>query len=291
MFSNSQPGSARIHSWDEPVVFSAALASWPALAFTLLMFSLAHLWVSGRMLLTSLVTAVVALFLIYGSVWNMNYLLGALAYARRLDAIVLEWDLSAYQFLLGDDTTLEGLFPLVKNQALFRLTEGAYTMLFVQVFVVLFMLAELQRSPVRYLAVTLIVYLAAGVVFFLWPVVGPFIYPESLHVDFRASVTGDFGRMMAADYERMESRQASNGFGYIIGLPSLHVAMAVIMQWFLAASRIHFWAFLPVNFLLIAATFFLGFHYLVDVVAGFFHAALVLGGFHAWDMWKQRAAS
>ena len=59
------------------------------------------------------------------------------------------------------------------------------------------------------------------------------------------------------------------GFGYFVALPSLHVAMAVLLQFTIRQrSQIGAWVVAPINILLIASTFVLGYHYLADVPGG-----------------------
>lgn len=81
---------------------------------------------------------------------------------------------------------------------------------------------------------------------------------------------------MAAEYTASLQQTSVNGFGYFIAIPSLHVALAVVLQAMLRFSPGHFWAFLPVNLVLVLSTVLLGYHYLIDAVAGVALGTLVM---------------
>jgi membrane-associated phospholipid phosphatase len=86
---------------------------------------------------------------------------------------------------------------------------------------------------------------------------------------------------MASEYTASLQRTSVNGFGYFVAIPSLHVALAVVLQAMLRFSPGHFWAFLPVNLVLALSTVLLGYHYLIDVVAGVALGILVtIPGWH-----------
>jgi membrane-associated phospholipid phosphatase len=109
-------------------------------------------------------------------------------------------------------------------------------------------------------------YLLGLLAFLAYPAVGPCIaYPESLDPAYQTPLTADLMRQMAVEYRAAIAGGAVNGFAYFVALPSLHVAVATLLQLFWAPHRIQFWTFLPVNLLMAASTVVLGYHYLVDV--------------------------
>ena len=96
---------------------NACVVAWPVVAIGVFLGAALHLVARRRALLAPLAVSCVTLLLLFGSVWNMNYLVGALAYSQRLDDVVLAWDVAAYQAVLGDTLQAAGMYPLLKSQA------------------------------------------------------------------------------------------------------------------------------------------------------------------------------
>jgi hypothetical protein len=69
--------------------------------------------------------------------------------------------------------------------------------------------------------------------------------------------------------------------------PSLHTAITVIVTTYAYKYRRWlFWFFLPVNIGIVAATIYLRYHYVIDIIAGLFHAAFcVWAGPHVNMLW------
>lgn len=228
-------------------------------------------------LLAPLAAATGLLVLGYAAVWNFNYVAATLTVDRLRDPIVREFDLAVYRWIAGQPLDYRGLFPLFEWSPLFRLLESAYLMLLVQVFVVLLVLIRSRHDVRELFEAVFACYLGGLGVFLLFPVVGPCIYyPESFRAGYQATVTYALMQGMATEYRAATLAAPVNGFGYFVAIPSLHVAIALVCQAFLRASPAHFWAFVPVNTLLIASTVLLGYHYLVDVPAGALLALAVL---------------
>src|SRR5438094_152023 len=117
----------------------------------------------------------------------------------------------------------------------------------------------------------------------IYPAVSPCVYyPESFRAGYEGTMAAALGHSLAADYVALRRGLPLSGFGYFVAIPSMHVAMAVILQASLVGSRAHFWTFLPVNLLLVSSTVVLGQHYLIDVPAGVLVGLVVLplGGRH-----------
>ena len=73
---------------------------------------------------------------------------------------------------------------------------------------------------------------------------------------------------LAHEFDAATRGAPVHGFAYFIAVPSLHAALAVVCQWFLAGSRLHFWTFLPVNVGVVLSTILLGYHYIIDIPLG-----------------------
>ena len=94
--------------------------------------------------------------------------------------------------------------------------------------------------------------------------------------------TATYGLMqkMATEFLAVKASQPVNGFGYFVAMPSLHVAVAVVLQATWRHRPVRFWSFLPVNLAVCASTVVLGYHYLLDLPGGVALAGLVLGADH-----------
>jgi membrane-associated phospholipid phosphatase len=201
--------------------------------------------------------------------------------------------------LRGGSVQVSDMFPWHSSSALFSIFEAAYFFLYCEVFIVILLYAKLRRSCVGFFGGAFFAYLFALAVYCIYPVSGPHYYvPESLAESFRSTRTANLMAQMNASYEDILAGRPTAGFAYLVALPSLHVSMAVLMQGFLAASRTHFWALLPINVLMALSTVYLGYHYLVDVVGGVALAGAILAVSFRWEMvvslvkaWRQRVIS
>ena len=229
-----------------------------------------------------LVGNILALFLGYGAVWNSNYLLARLTVNRLHDPTLMKADLAFYSWICGRPVDKVGLFPLFESRLLFSILENAYLMLFAEIFVVLFVLHRMKEKIVPFFSCVFVCYFLGLTFFFLYPVVGPCIlYPETFRYVFHETQTYHLMRGMASEYLAVTHTASLNGFGYFVAIPSLHVAIAVLIQRFLYVSPFHFYIFLPVNVLLSVSTFLLGYHYFLDFPSGILLALAVLapGGY------------
>src|SRR5262249_1606838 len=114
-------------------------------------------------------------------------------------------------------------------------------------------------------------------IFLLFPTIGPTLAdPNLFSKAYEYTQTYAIMRQMAAEYMALQGSGTLMGLGYFVALPSLHVAVAVLVQAFLYRSRTHFWLFLPINLLVAPATVALGYHYLLDVPAGVLLASAIL---------------
>ena len=221
--------------------------------------------------------SILVLFLGYGAVWNANYLLAKLTMGRLHDPAIFRIDLALYGWIHGQPVGKAGLFPLFESRFFFQILENAYLMLFAEIFVVLFVLHRREENIVPFFSSVFLCYFLGLAFFFLYPVVGPCIqYPETFRSAFHDTQTHYLMRGMASEYHAIRQAASLNGFGYFVALPSLHVAIAVLVQCFLSVSPFHFWVFFPVNVLLAASTFLLGYHYFLDFPLGMLLAFLVL---------------
>jgi hypothetical protein len=219
----------------------------------------------------------------YGAVWNLNYVVAALRPDVH-DAPLLALDRVLWGFVSDGPLDDGPLYPVIRSAAAIAVLQNAYMLLFGELFAVIAVLAMRGEGVARFLATTFTCY-GLGLVFFaIYPVIGPCLafFPGAFHADaLRLESYGATLAMWIREYSATRAGQPTNGFGYFVGIPSLHVAMAFWLQVSLRVSRAHFWMFLPINLLMTAATFLLGYHYVVDAPAGVVLVLIVLG-VRAW---------
>jgi membrane-associated phospholipid phosphatase len=241
------------------------------LALVLLVAFLWRLWRSfGGATLATFSLAAIVLALGFAAVRNLNYVAAVLTTHRLHDATFRDVDLMAYRWLFGPDAQYLALFPLVRSRFLFRLFENAYCALFVELIALVLAFVGARRHVMTILGSVFLCYFAGLAIFLMVPTLGPFVvYPESLAASYYpATLTGTLMANLVAEYHAAAQGGAVNGFGYFIGMPSLHAAIATLCQLIFAERRALFWLFLPVNLLLVLSTVILGYHYLADVPAG-----------------------
>src|SRR4030095_11167869 len=128
----------------------------------------------------------------------------------------------------------------------------------------------------RWLMVLFGAYALGLAVFAFVPAVGPFAYqPDAFRPDFRKSFTFSVMTAVPGEYRQLLNGGPLTGFGYFVAMPSLHVAVATLAQRALKPAPLLYWAFLPINILLMSSTFLLGYHYFLDLPAGFLVAAVL----------------
>ena len=258
------------------IAVNGLAAHWWQLSLMMLLacgWSLVH---KRRDWLAPLALSLLCVFCLYGAVWNLNHLVAIDGLMHLRDSQALQWDLELYQLLAGRPMESTAMFPLIKSAAIFWILENAYLLLFCEVFVVIFLHTQQRANLQRFLACTFAAYLIAVVVFYVYPIVGPFTQPDTLHTDYHDTKTFELMTMLNEAYAQIRAGRPTNGFGYVVGMPSLHVAMAIILSRFLVTSRMLFWTFVPVNVLMALATFMLGYHYFVDSATGVVLAVGVL---------------
>ena len=231
-------------------------------------------WRSG--LVRPLTLMAGALTVGYATIWNFNYLVALLSKGRLADPVLRELDVALYQLIFRTPVDYIGFFPIVESEVLFRLFENAYVMLLPEIFVAAVLWVMVKRDVAAFLRTFFMCYLVGLIVFAVYPAVGPCIaFPDSFRDQFHGTLTFRLMEGMASEYTASLERTSVNGFGYFVAIPSLHVALAVVLQVMLRVSPAHFWAFLPINVVVASSTIVLGYHYLVDVLAGLALGVLV----------------
>jgi membrane-associated phospholipid phosphatase len=246
-----------------------------------------------RNLLRPIALSLLVITVGFATIWNLNYLALRAVRDRLQDPIMRQLDLAVYRFLAGHAVEYAGLFPLVRSPLGFRVLENAYTMLFTEILVVIFAIAKQRARLVRHLGAMFGFYALGVVAFLVYPVVGPYLYyPQSFAQTYQSSMTYVFMHSSFLDFSAVRRLAPPlTGFGYFVGLPSLHAGLALLFQLTLWPSRTVFWLVLPINLLIVASTFLLGYHYVADTLAGLLMAPLIYWLLHVLPLDSARRAA
>jgi len=217
-----------------------------------------------------LVAAFVSIELGFCVISNLNYMALQQVIGRLNDASLYRLDLAIYSFWFGRPMDYSGIFPLMNSNILFYLFQNAYFMLWLGAFLVFFLISFKKESVSGFLYVLLGCYLIGLLIFLIYPTVGPCIYyPDSLRVEYQQTMAYHAMQAMAKGFQSVKQQSPNyTELGYFVAFPSLHVAVAVVIQYFLRNYKIHFWIFLPICLAVIVSIFYLGFHYFIDAPAG-----------------------
>jgi hypothetical protein len=213
----------------------------------------------------------------YVSVFAWNELCASLTLHAIRDTILRDMDLAIYLWLLHTPADGAEIFPLIRYPLLLLFLENAYQCMFIGIPLVIFVLHSSGGEPSAFIRALFTCYFVALLIFLLFPTIGPTLAdPNLFSKAYEHTQTYALTRLMAAEYTALQGSGALSGLGYFVALPSLHVAVALLVQVYLYRSPVHFWLFLPINLLVVPATVALGYHYLLDVPAGVLLACAIL---------------
>jgi hypothetical protein len=255
-----------------------------------------------------LVIAVPAIYLLFVVilVFTLNHVLAAIRYAGTFDAMFARWDQSVFHANVSNIAHW-GYDHL--SIGIYRLLEFAYYSLFAQIGAAMILTALLGsgRYAMKFVRTLFLGYSIALLAFALFPSIGPFstcpsdlaIYPDTLK-------TSGTQATIFAKAKILESRQLTTAnlpvtiVDYYIGFPCMHIALPIILLWFLRKWNRVVLPLLVFDLLLVPAILFLDWHYLVDLVAGIGVAALAISisaqianapaQTDIAQVWEQRAA-
>lgn len=245
---------------------------------------------AAKTFIKPLAFCILALLLGYGTIWNINYLAGYFLPEETLrDQALLDFDVAFFRAACDHDVGGQANFyPVVRHPTSLRFLEHAYMFYYDQIFLVLFVLLYKKADLTRFFSVMFGSFLIGIPVFLLYPTIGPFTFaPETILTgDWRGSSTYSLMKNVLDDWQAVRTGGNLGGYGYFIAMPSMHVAVATILQVFAWQCRPAFWLLLPVNLLLFLSTFLLGWHYVLDAPAGIAVALVTLSAARLWD-WRR----
>jgi hypothetical protein len=200
------------------------------------------------------------------------------------DAIAAMKDIGGYDwlFLKADSYLLDGntisnwvhvVSPKLSPRA-FAFAETMYYRMFDQVGAAILLISAYQgtRRGLRLVGTMLTAYYMALLVFYLWPSMGPFYTCTDHVVHFPHWLkTYDFQRTFIANAKFMSSRYKSMGqvgSDYFIAFPSLHIALTIIVLWFMRRWKVVVLCLIAYDLVLIPAILLLEWHYVIDLLGG-----------------------
>jgi len=276
--------SGYLRRWLVAVVAGLVLAATfhqffhPLLIVPLVVFSIGHAIAKKTIALKNMIAVMVISFCVTDTIRTLNYLAAWMNANRLFDSMFMQYDLYFYHLFFGFPLERQGLFPLLDWPWALKLLENSYFLLGIELFALILINVHRRDALARWFSMMFACYFLGVVIFAIFPTVGPFTYyTDTIAPDFHSSATYGLMSGVNAEYQHLQRGEPLCGLGYFVAFPSLHVAMAVLMQICWWKHRGHFWFFLPINVLMASATCFLGFHYFLDLPAGILLAVGVLG--------------
>lgn len=160
----------------------------------------------------------------------------------------------------------------------FRLLEIIYFGLFPQMGAAMILIAlyEGKSHSLQYIGTILMAYYLTLFLFFFWPSQGPYYLRPTDFSQHSANLQAELIQKILVARALARWDQVPLHFissDYFIGFPSMHVALPLIVMWFLRRCRPLVIALCAYNSLLIVSILLLEWHYIVDIIGG----ALVAG--------------
>lgn len=154
-----------------------------------------------------------------------------------------------------------------------------YQLGFVLMFVISFAVLAVSRDrhyPNFVLGIMLVLVIG-GFAYLVAPAVGPFLYEDGMNAAATQAQAGMW-QVYGAVVDEGAPWIAANGSEYFTGalaaMPSLHIAHATVMTWYMHRSRLIVrWPFLLILLFLIVESVAARWHYLIDIPAGLLVAA------------------
>ncbi|HKW17723.1 MAG TPA: phosphatase PAP2 family protein [Terriglobales bacterium] len=220
------------------------------------------------------------------------FFLGLILVFAYDDAIAALKDPSAYDwvFLRMDSYLLHGrsISDFVRQASsslsprVFALAETVYYRMFDQMGAAILLVSVCQglKRGLRLVGSMLSAYYISLLVFYLWPSMGPF-YTSPDHFTYFPHwlQTYQFQQNLIANAKVLSGplkglvRISANSF---FAFPSLHIALPLVVLWFMRPWKRIFYALAAYDVVLVPAILLLEWHYVVDLVGGVIVAAIAL---------------
>lgn len=175
-----------------------------------------------------------------------------------IDATLLRWDQK-----MGFDTVAlmrwTAMHPVIK-----KTFESTYEFLNFEIILIPLLLPWIfsKERVFQLLKMMVIAFLIGTTIYYFFPTAAPVSVLHSAYfLDSEQATALKF-------YQIHHYLPVTTGDGGLIAFPSFHVIWAILLCYALRGKKILFYPALAINFILILSTLFLGWHYLIDVIAG-----------------------
>ena len=219
------------------------------------------------------------------------------------DVIAATKDIGAYDwvFLKMDSYLLHGntisnlvhLASAKLSPPVFTFAETMYYRMFDQVGAAIILVSAYQgtRRGLRLVGTMLTAYYIAIILFYFWPSMGPFYTCRDHFVHFPHWLkTYDFERTFIANARLMLGHKGplQVNTDYFIAFPSLHIALPIIVLWFMRRWKRIVWCLVAFDIILVPAILLIEWHYVVDLLGGIVVALIAIFLNHFSDERSER---
>jgi hypothetical protein len=213
-------------------------------------------------------------------VFVYNHLLAAVKDPGQYDWLFLKMD----SYLLHGSTIsdLTRKASVGFSPRIFALAEIVYYRMFDQVGAAILLISAYQglKRGLRLVGTMLTTYYIAILLFYLWPSMGPFYTCPNHFVHFpQWLVTYSSQQNLISNVKFLAGPSKALGqvnTDYFIAFPSLHIALPIIVLWFMRRWKRIVWFLVAFDIVLVPAILLLEWHYLVDLIGGAAVAAIAI---------------
>lgn len=213
-------------------------------------------------------------------VFVYNHLIAAVKDPGAYDWLFLKMD--SYLLHGGTISDLSRRASLRLSPRTFAFAEIVYYRMFDQVGAAILLISVCQgvKRGLRLVGTMLTAYYIAIFLFYLWPSMGPFYTCPDHFVHFpRWLITYGSQQNLISNVKFMASRYkglSQVNTDYFIAFPSLHIALPIIVLWFMRRWKRIVYFLVAFDIVLIPAILLLEWHYIVDLIGGAAVAAMAI---------------
>jgi hypothetical protein len=213
-------------------------------------------------------------------VFVYNHLIAAVRDPGGYDWLFLKMD--SYLLHGGTISDLARKVSLRLSSRTFAFTEIVYYRMFDQVGAAILLISVSQgaKRGLRLVGTLLTAYYIALLMFYLWPSMGPFYtcpdhfahFPQWLVTYGTQQNLVSNVKFLAGQYKGLGQVNTD----YFIAFPSLHIALTIMVLWFMRRWKRIVWVLIAYDVVLVPAILLLEWHYVVDLIGGAAVAAIAI---------------
>jgi hypothetical protein len=213
-------------------------------------------------------------------VFVYNHLIAAVKDPGGYDWLFLKMD--SYLLHGGTISDLARKVSFGFSSRTFAFTEIVYYRMFDQVGAAILLISLYQgaKRGLRLVGTLLTAYYIALFIFYLWPSMGPFYTCPDHFTHFpQWLVTYGTQQNLVSNVKFLSSQHKALGevnTDYFIAFPSLHIALPIIVLWFMRRWKRIVWFLIAYDVVLVPAILLLEWHYVVDLIGGAALAAIAI---------------